>query len=393
MARRETFRDIDWDNPSGERFVSLRVGVTLGSLLALVGTYLYAQTSVDPGDPVLFGWAVTRLEWLWLLSFVLLGYAVWPYVVNRERSARVVRRLSRNYLASIAGLYILILFLAGSIGPVFMSPPEPAFVYGDLPPWGFSVNNQVAHGCAEHARLVGDTCYGTLAHPLGTTEGGKDLLVMIIYGTRLVLEIAMVASVIVIPLATLAGSVAASFGGRVDDAITGIVDIERTIPALFVFLLVRALTGEGSVFFLVLIFGLINAGSVASVVRSRAMDEVDKDYIQAARSAGASRWGVVKDHIVPNVSHVALTAAIVQIPILIVTEATLSYLKVGDFNPSPIMTIPPSLVSWGQLIARDIQVVSAVWWPVVFPILALVLTVIAVNVFGEGLRQAFAPGV
>lgn len=393
MASRETFRDIDWENPTGQRFVSLRGGLTLGALLGLLGTFLYAYTSVEPGDPVMLGWPVASLEWLWLLSFILLGYAVWPYVVERERSVRILSRLSRNYLASIAGLYILVMLLAGSIGPVLMSPPEPAFVYGDLPPWGFSVDNRVADGCAEHGRLVGDTCYGTLAHPLGTTEGGKDLLVLLIYGTRLVLEIAMVASVIVIPLATVAGSVAASFGGRVDEVITGIIDIERTIPALFVFLIVRALTGEGSVFFLVLIFGVINAGSVASVVRSRAMDEVDKDYIQAARSAGASRWGVVKDHIVPNVSHVALTAAIVQIPILIVTEATLSYLKVGGFTPSPILTIPPSLVSWGKLIARDIEAVSAVWWPVVFPILALVITVIAVNVFGEGLRQAFAPGV
>lgn len=392
MASRTTFRDVDWDDPSGQRIVTLRGGATLLSLVALVALYVYAYTSVPPGDPVLFGYAVAQLEWLWLLSFILLGYAAWPIVTDKERSERLLKRLSRNYVATIAGLYLLVLFLAGTIGPIFLPTPEPAFVYGDLPPWGFSVNNNVADGCAEYGRVVGETCYGTLAHPLGTTEGGEDLLNLIIYGTRLVLQIAMVAAVIVVPLATLAGSIAASYGGRVDEVIAGIVDVERTIPALFAFLLVRAITGNGSVFFLVLIFGLINAGSVASVVRSRALDEVDKEYIKAARSAGATRWGVVVDHVVPNVSHVALTAAILQIPILIVTEATLSYLKVGQFVPSPIMTTPPSLTSWGQLIARDIEVVSAVWWPVVFPIVALFITVLAVNVFGEGLRQAFAPG-
>lgn len=390
MASRSTFMDIDWSDPSGQRLLTLRGGLTLTALLALLGTFVYAYTAIDAGDPVLFGWAVTQLEWLWLLSYILLGYAAWPIVTDRERLVRLLGRLGRNYLATVAGLYIAVFFLAGSLGPVVLSEPEPAFVYGNLPPYGFSVDIQVADGCKN---VVGDACYGTLEHPLGATLGGRDLLTLIIYGTRLVLEIAMVAAVIVIPLATVAGAIGATYGGRIDDAVTAVVDVERTIPALFVFLLIRAITGEGSVFFLVLIFGIINAGSVASVVRSRALDEVDKDYIQAARSAGASRWEVVANHVVPNVSHVALTAAILQIPILIVTEATLSYLKVGDFNPSPIMTTPPSLVSWGQLIARDIEVVSAIWWPVVFPILALFLTVVAVNVFGEGLRQAFAPGV
>ncbi|MFB6153713.1 MAG: ABC transporter permease [Halodesulfurarchaeum sp.] len=388
MAGRSSFRDIDWDAPSGQRPITLREGVSALAVTAIVGLYVYAATSVPAGDPVLFGWPIGRLEWLWLFSFVALGHAMWPLASNPERGKRYLSRLRRNYVATAAGLYLLVFFLAGTIGPILMAPPEAAFTYGDLPPFGFSVDAQVADGCKN---LVGDTCYGTLAHPLGTTEGGKDMLGLLVYGTRLVLEIAMVTGVIVVPLATFAGATAASFGGRIDDVITGIMDIERTVPALFVFLLVRAITGNGSVFFLVLIFGLINAGSVASVVRSRALDEVGKPYIRAARSAGASRWAIIRDHIVPNVSHVALTAAVLQIPILIVTEATLSYLKVGSFMPSPIMTTPPSLVSWGKLIARDIQVVSAVWWPVVFPILALFVTVLAINVFGEGLRQAFAP--
>jgi peptide/nickel transport system permease protein len=157
---------------------------------------------------------------------------------------------------------------------------------------------------------------------------------------------------------------------------------------LFVFLLVRYVTGDAGVFHLVVIFGLANVGSVASVVRSRAMDEITRPYIRAARSAGASRWLLLRDHVLPNVAHVALTAAVLQIPILIVIEATLSYLTVGD---TPLLLTPPTLVSWGRLIGRYVATFNATWWPVVFPVIALVGTVLALNLAGEGVRRALGP--
>lgn len=370
--------------------VTLRGAVTGLALAALAATYLYALTSVEPGEPVLFGWAVGRLEWLWLLSFVVLGYAAWPLATDRSRTVRYVRRLSRNSVATVAALYLLIFFLTGTLGPVLLSPPEPSFVFSNLPPVGFSVSNEVASGCAEAGRVVGDTCFGSLRYPLGTTRSGQGLLGLIVFGSRLVVQIAMIMAALVVPLATAAGALAAGYGGRVDDLVTTVVDVERTVPALLVFLVVRLLVGSGTVFMLVVIFGLINAGAVASVVRSRALDEVQEEYVMAARAAGASRLEVIRDHLMPNVSHVALTAVVLQIPTIVVTEATLSYIQVGS-TPGPILTTPPSLISWGKLIANNIDRVVAVWWPVVFPVLALFVTVLALNVFGEGLRQAFAP--
>lgn len=388
MGSRTSFRDIDWTDPSGGRRVSLRNAVTGLALLAVSGLYVYSKTMIESGDPVIFGWSLRPLNWLWALSLIALGYAVWPLAANPQQAIRYLRRLSRNYLATAAGLYLLAFLITGTIGPMFLTPPEPAFEYGYLPPFGFSVDAGVAQGCKN---LVGDNCWGTLQFPLGTTAGGESILNHIVYGTRLVVQIGMVMALIVVPLATLAGTVAAGYGGRIDDIITAIIDIERTIPALFVYLTVRLFTGSGTIFLLVVIFGLINAGAVASVVRSRALDEVQKDYIQAARSAGASRWEVIRTHVMPNVSHVALTGVILQIPMLIITEATLSYLKVGFIQPGSVITIPPNVISWGRLIARDVTRISAVWWPVFFPIMALFITILAINVFGEGVRQAFAP--
>jgi len=140
-----------------------------------------------------------------------------------------------------------------------------------------------------------------------------------------------------------------------------------------------------------LIFGLIKWGSVASVVRSRALDETDKGYVTAARSAGASQWRVIKDHLIPNVSHVALTAAILQVPFFIIVEATLSYLQVGSFMPSPILTTPPTTISWGTVIAQNVRQIGTIWWTSVFPVLALFITVLALNVFGDTLRGVLDP--
>lgn len=383
-----TFQDVDWNAPGGQRFISVRNFVFGTALLALLGLYVYAMTSVDPGEPVAFGWPIGQLEWLWLLSLIGLGYGLWPLAVHRRRTIRYLRRLKSNPVGVVAGLYLTAFFFTATLGPVLMKPPEPAFVYGDLPPVGFSIDANVAQGCKN---LVGDTCWGTWAHPFGTTEGGKDVLGLTVYGSRLALEIAMVGALVIVPLATVVGTAAAGIGGWFDDTVTGFIDIQRTIPALFVFLVVRVLTSEGSVFFLVLIFGLIKWGSVASVVRSRALDEIDKGYVTAAESAGASKWRVIRDHLIPNVAHVALTAAILQVPFFIIVEATLSYLEVGSFMPAPILTMPPTVISWGSVIAQNVRMIGTIWWTSVFPVLALFITVLALNVFGDSLRGVLDP--
>ncbi|MFB6153714.1 MAG: ABC transporter permease [Halodesulfurarchaeum sp.] len=365
--------------------MSLRLKVTTSCIVALVAGFATTVFAPELSSSLIGDWVIGPLEWLWLLSWVVFLYIGWPVLFRPARTRRFLRRFRRNRLATVAGLFLLSMGLLGTVGPLVLSPPAPSFTYGDLPPVGFGVDAQVADGCKN---LVGDTCYGTLAHPLGTTEGGEDILRILVYGTRLIVELAMIATAILVPLATVLGTTAAVFGTWTDRAVTGIIDIQRSIPALFVFLLIRFLTGDASPFHLVAVFGIANAGSVASVVRSRALDEVGKPYIRAARSAGASRSRLLRDHVVPNVAHVALTAAVLQVPTLIVLEATLSHLQIGGV---PIMLHRPTLVSWGKLIGRYTGTLSAVWWPVLFPVLGLVTTVFSLNVAGEGVRQALGP--
>jgi peptide/nickel transport system permease protein len=383
------FEDIDWEAERRQWRLPPRTAVTLGLLGVVAALFGYEYLTLSTTDPLVAGWVVSRVGWLWLFSWVVLLYLVWPVLTRPARAARYLKRLRRNRVATVATLYVVVFGVVGVFGPLVIQKPEATFVYGNLPPWGFTVDARVADGCAEFARQVGQTCHGTLAHPLGTTSGGEDLLAVIVYGTRLVTEIAMIATALLVPLATVIGSLAAVLGGWVDSTVTTVIDVTRTIPAIFVFLLVRFLTGDAGVFHLVLIFGIANAGSVASVVRSRALNEVDRSYVQAARAAGASRYGVLRDHILPNVAHVALTAAVLQIPILIVLEATLSYLP-SQFG-NPLMLTPPTLVSWGRVIGRNMKTLSAVWWPAVFPVIALVTTVLALNLSGEGLRRALGP--
>lgn len=388
MSGGATFEDVDQSESTHSVRITPRIVISGSLLIGLLVLFGYELLRLDVTDPLVFGWVVGQLDWLWALSWVVLLYMSWPVLVRPERARRYAARLRRNRLASTASLYLLVFGLVGTLGPLLLARPEASFVYGDLPPVGIGVDQRVAHGCAEHGRIVGDSCYGTLAHPFGTTQGGKDVLALVVYGSRLVTEIAMITIALLVPLAAALGSLAAVLGGWIDRVVTGVTDLQRTLPALFVFLLYRFVTGDAGVFHLVVIFGLAHAGSVASVVRSRALDEIKRPYIRAARSAGASRWIVLRDHVIPNVAHVALTAAILQIPTLVVIEATLSYLRVRG---APIMLTPPTLVSWGRLIGRSIQGLSATWWTVIFPVVALVVTILALNLAGEGLRKALGP--
>lgn len=110
------------ERSTGRMAVAPRTIGTATALLAVIGLFGYSQFVRDPGDPVLFGWSLGPLNWLWLLSFVGLGYGIWPLAANPPQAIRYLRRLSRNYLASAAGLYLLAFFLVGTFGPLVLTP-------------------------------------------------------------------------------------------------------------------------------------------------------------------------------------------------------------------------------------------------------------------------------
>jgi peptide/nickel transport system permease protein len=228
--------------------------------------------------------------------------------------------------------------------------------------------------------VVNGRCQGTMAHPLGTTGDGKDILVLVIYGMQVSMKVGLISTLLVVTIGTAVGTVAAYGGGLVDELLMRYVDIQLVFPAFFLYLLLTYLFG-GSLFMFIVIFGLTGWGSIARLVRSEALQRAEEEYITAARSAGAGTLYVIRRHLVPNVSNSVITAATLLIPGFILFEASLSFLSLGD----------PTVPSWGQVIANGRSDLSTAWWISTFPGIFLFTTILAFNFMGDALRDALDP--
>ena len=386
MTTAEGLFDIDWEGAESSR-VEWQPVLALGGLLVLGGLFAYDYALLG-NEPVVFGYDVGRVEWLWVAClWIDTVYVALPAVRDRDRTLAFLRRLLASPPAFAAALFVAAVLLAGTVGPLVLSQPSPSFEFSDQPPLFTSVPMDNVVSCHNP---VGDRCYGSLRYPLGTNVAGKGMLRMVVLGSRVVVELAVVSVTLIVPLAMVAGSVAAYAGGRVDRAITTVAETVKTVPALLVFLMWRWIFFDGSVFALVLAFGLVNWGNVAIVVRSRALNEVSKNYVTAAEAAGASSLDVVREHLVPNVSRTAVSAAVYQVPLFVTIEATLSFLEFGD-PPSFLLTTLPTQESWGRMIGRSVEQVDPYWWRAAVPIAALLLTIFTMNVFADYLAELLDP--
>jgi peptide/nickel transport system permease protein len=178
------------------------------------------------------------------------------------------------------------------------------------------------------------------------------------------------------------GTLAGYLGGTVDDLLMRYVDIQQTVPAILVYL-VGVYLLRRSLFLVVLVFGLLSWGGIARVVRSEVKQRKRESYVRAARAAGASRLGVVRDHVLPNVSNTVLTAVTIQVPTLLLAEASLGYLGLGERYSK----------SLGQLVRLGTTEFdfTQVPWVATEAALALALTAVAFNLFGDALRGALDP--
>ena len=385
MATADGPIDLDWSGADGAR-VDRRTLLAASGLLAVACLYAYDYAVLGP-DPVALGYDVGRLEWLWVACLWLdLVYVGVPAVRNRAATAAFLRRLRSDPPAFVAALVVAAVLGAGTVGPVVFGQPSPDFAYGNQPPVFTSVPGNLVTSCQN---AVGDQCHGSWRYPLGTTKAGKGLLTMVVLGARVVVVLSVVTVTTIVPLATVAGTVAAYVGGRVDRAITTVAETLKAVPALLVYLVWRMLAmTDGSLFLLVVTFGLVNWGNVAVVVRSRALGEVSKDYVRAAEAAGAGPLEVVRDHLVPNVSRTATSTAIYQVPLFVTVEATLSFLK---FNNTFLLAYPPTKESWGRMIGRGVPYADPYWWRVLVPVAALLATILAMNVFAGHVQRQLDP--
>jgi peptide/nickel transport system permease protein len=232
----------------------------------------------------------------------------------------------------------------------------------------------------------------SLAHPLGTDDLGQDLLARILYGGRISLAAGFMAMLVAVVVGIFVGAVAGMAGGKTDAALMWVTDLFLSLPQLPLLLLIIYMfrdsltsvvgTTMGVFILIVTIIGLFNWMQVARLVRAQFFSIREKEFVEAARALGASRWRLVTRHILPNSLGPVIVAATIDIAAAILAESTLSFLGLG---------FPPDIPTWGRLLfdARDHLDFAPHW--AIFPGLAIFLTVLTINFVGDGLRDALDP--
>jgi peptide/nickel transport system permease protein len=219
------------------------------------------------------------------------------------------------------------------------------------------------------------------AFPLGTDDLGRDVLTRILYGARISLLVGFVAVGIATAIGIVLGALAGYYGRWVDSLIMRFVDIMLCFPAFFLILAVVAFL-EPSIWNIMIIIGLTSWMGVARLVRAEFLSLRERDFVLAARTAGARDGRIIFRHILPNALSPILVSATLGVAGAILTESALSFLGIGVQPPTP---------SWGNMLIAGKQTLGTAWWLSAFPGLAILVTVLGYNLLGEGIRDALDP--
>jgi peptide/nickel transport system permease protein len=308
-----------------------------------------ATALVEPAAPVAEGEAAAKIE----------GKSPWRLGIERLR---------RDRAAMISLGIIVAIVLIAIFAPVI------AAIVGHGPNQQFTAP-------------IGQTAEGQPVGPssmfwFGTDTVGRDVLVRIAYGARISLIVGLVATVITVAMGAIVGLASAYFGGLTDSILARLMDWLLAVPFLLLAISLVSVIGPG-LSVLIIVIGFLGWASVGRIVRGQVLSIREKEYVEAARSLGAGPWRIMFIDILPNVIAPIIVYTSLLIPVTIVAEASLSFLGVG---------IPAPTADWGQMIADSQTVYQyGAWWYLVFPSLALLVTTLAFNIFGDGVRDAFDP--
>ncbi len=269
------------------------------------------------------------------------------------------KKLLQNKLA-ILGAIILLLILASAVFAPWIAPYDIRDI--DL----FNIESGPS---AEHL--------------LGTDDLGRDVFSRLVYGGRVSMAVGLLASLSQIILGTLAGAIAGYFGGVIDSFIMRTADVIMCFPFFLVAIALASFVGP-SMKNIIIIMAIIYWTNVARIVRGEVLSLKKREYIDAARTFGLNSWEIIIHHIVPNVAATVTVYATLAIANGILTEAALSFLGLG---------VKPTVPSWGNMLsaAQSMRVLQKQWWLWVPPGLMVLLTVMAINFLGDGLRDALDP--
>jgi peptide/nickel transport system permease protein len=290
------------------------------------------------------------------------------------------QRTRRNKLAVFGLAFIIFLIALAVIGPRFTADPKAAnFAETNIPPVGVPAIEQSVYNIGTD-NFTTIKISGTWKHPLGTDSKGTDMLAMIVSGARVSLLVGLIATGIAIIIGTIIGVVSAYLGGWVDNALMRFTDIMMTFPFFLLLVLLVFIYGP-SLIIIVLVIGLTGWAGAARMIRSESLSLRTQEFVVAAKALGASDSRVVFRHLIPNVVSLIIIIATLAIPGVIVAEAALSFIGLGD----------PTIPSWGTILETGQHTLRTAWWVAVEPGIMIFLTVLSFNFLGDGLRDAFDP--
>jgi peptide/nickel transport system permease protein len=228
------------------------------------------------------------------------------------------------------------------------------------------------------------------AHPLGVDERGRDILSRVIYGARVSLEVAIIATVLIVLIGVTAGLVTGYYRGKVDTFVSRVMDLFLAFPVLVLAVGLGVACADGCLSgaiqpglpVVIFVITLTTWPYMARIVRGQVLSLREREFVEASRSLGASDSRIIFREILPNLIAPIIVYATVLIPQNILYEAALSFLGVG---------VDPSKPSWGAMISDATSIFQDAWWFMVFPGLALLITVLAFNIVGDGLQDALNP--
>lgn len=309
-----------------------------------------------------------------------------------------MKRLLRNKIATASMIIVILITLAALIIPAFW-PYSYDNMLGITPgkPTDPSYNNLAPfqYGKTELKRM--DAGEKVFPHVFGTDSAGRDYFIRVVYGTRISLAVGFFASLIVLVIGMTVGSIAGYMGGKVDLIIMRIVDIIYSLPDMLMVILLASVMKvtlgpaiEGTVLeklgsniiSLFIVFALLYWVSMSRLIRGQILSLREQEYVLAARSTGAGAGWIIRKHLLPNCISVVIISTALQIPSAIFTESYLSFLGLGVNAPMP---------SLGSLASDALNGVNSYPYRLVIPAIVISLIVLSLNLFGDGLRDAFDP--
>ncbi|MBM2850221.1 MAG: Peptide transporter permease [Anaerolineales bacterium] len=278
------------------------------------------------------------------------------------------RRLRRDRTAMLGGMLVALISLAALFAPV-LAPHDPAEQFRDgLTPDGQPVPST----------LLTD---GSARFPIGTDANGRDLLSRILYGAQVSLIVGVLANTLAVTLGTLIGSVAGFFGDPLETLLMRFTDVMMAFPTLLLAMALVAIL-KPNLWIIILVIGVVYWTWIARVVYGQVLALRERDFVTATRALGAGRLFILVRHILPQLVPTIIVWGTLGIATNVMLEASLSYLGIGVQPPTP---------SWGGMIQQGQSYYRTAPWMVIFPGLAIMLTVFAFNLLGDGLRDALDP--